>query len=122
MIDSELAHMLANKANAAIGALIGAASLAMFWIPPSFRDKSKLAVGALIGGSTVGAAFTISAKMMEWLGYDVNNPDNWLFVGALIGVSTFPFWNSLGNFLKVREKDPIDKLIKDVKNIGGKDD
>lgn len=122
MLDGEFAQALAHKAHAAVGALIGVGSLAMVWIPPAFRDKSKLAAGVLIGGGSVGVSFVGAAKLMDVLGYDVSNSDNWLFVGALIGVCFLPLSNSLGNFLKVREKDPIDKLIKDVKNLGGDDE
>lgn len=122
MFDGDLAQVLAHKVHAAVGALIGAGLVAMGWTPPAFRGKSKLAAGLLIGGGSVGAAFVVSAKLMDFLGYDVSNSDNWLFVGAMIGVAFLPLSNSLGNFLKDREKDPIDKLIKDVKNLGGDDD
>lgn len=107
---------LITKMMLAIGALIGSATVSMFWTPPILREKSRLLAGNMIGGGSVGSAIIFGGFIMQKLGLTASDIDSVLFVGGCIGILAMPVLGWIGNYLHDKEADSIIEVARDIKD------
>lgn len=107
-----------GKAMSAAAGFFGGLSVSFFWQPAKLHKHGRLAAGAIIGGIAVFASTSLGGVIARQLGVDINDPDNALGIGYVIGAMSVGVLSLLANFFDKREGQDLVDVVQEVRSIG----
>jgi hypothetical protein len=112
--------LLISKLMTGIAGLFGGVAVSIFWQPKKLREFGLLAGGAILGALSFGFAFVFGGAIANVLNMNINNPDNALAIGTVIGALAVSVVSFVAKWLERKEGQDIAQVLRSVrKDIKG---
>lgn len=104
-----------SKLITGIAGLFGGIAISIFWQPKKIKQHGLLAGGAVIGAISFGFAYVFGGAVANVIGMNLNNADNALAIGTVIGAVAVGVVSFVAAWLEKREGQDIAEVIREVK-------
>jgi high-affinity Fe2+/Pb2+ permease len=104
-----------SKLITGIAGLFGGVAISIFWQPKKIKQHGLLAGGAVIGAISFGFAYVFGGAVANVIGMNLNNADNALAIGTVIGAVAVGVVSFVAAWLEKREGQDIAEVIREVK-------
>lgn len=116
MDSSAFSHDFAlGKVLSGIAGFFGGLSVSFFWQPKKLHGYGRLAAGSIIGGISISAAIALGGLIASNLKLDMNDSNNALGVGYLIGITSVGIISFLANYFDKRDGQDLLEIAQEFK-------